>query len=87
MLFNRFALKDARKRRKVTLTALGEASGHSVPYMSQIETGKRSAPTVEAIEAWCPLLGIDDPRALYIEPTFDELLREVTIQRAKELRA
>lgn len=86
MLFNRFALKDARKRQKKTLTALGKASGHSVPYMSQIETGARSSPSIEAVEAWSAELDIE-PRVLYIEPTFDELLREVTVQRAKELKA
>lgn len=85
-MFNRHSLREIRKLRGLTATALATAAGHSVPYLSQVEHGHRTSPSMDAIGKWAEVLGVR-PEALYLEPTQDELLREMTLLRAREAKS
>ena len=51
-------LKKAREEMGLTLSQLGELTGYSNPYLSQIETGKRKkAPTPELLKKLAEALG------------------------------
>jgi transcriptional regulator with XRE-family HTH domain len=82
VLFNRFALTEARKRRGMTRAALAKAAGVSGAYVTYAENGERN-PSLDIIERWAEALGIEDPRALYLEPTSAELLRAFTALQSK----
>ena len=87
MLFNRHTLTELRKAQGLTKSALAEAARTSVPYISQLESGSRSAPGPKLMRDLCAALSIDDPRALYLEPTVDELIGELEKARAREVAA
>ena len=86
MLFNRFALTAFRAKAGLTKSQLAERSGHSRPYITQVEGGDRPNPSVKAIEKWAEILDVD-PRALYCNPSADELLRAFNVAHAQEQRA
>lgn len=52
-------LRDARERREMTLTALGDAVGVTCAYLSDIERGQKSIPpeTLDAIAGVLSLRG------------------------------
>jgi transcriptional regulator with XRE-family HTH domain len=81
VLFNRFALTEARKRAGLSKAKLADLSGNSRPYITQVEMGDRSNPSPEVIREWANVCGLEDERALYIEPSMDELLREMNAKR------
>lgn len=81
MIFNRFALIEARKRAGLSKSQLADQSGNSRPYITQLENGDRQAPSLAAIRKMADVLGIEDPRALYVQPELDELLREINAAR------
>jgi transcriptional regulator with XRE-family HTH domain len=87
VLFNRYALTEARKKKNLTRSGLAKAANHSAPYITQVEQGDRPSPSMEAIERWCEVLDVEDPRALFIEPTMDELVKEMGAARDREARA
>ena len=54
------ALRDMRKRRKLSQTELAKAAGLSTAYISHIENGKRS-PTLESLKKISDALEIPFP--------------------------
>lgn len=84
MLFNRFALQDALERTGTRRSALARLSGLSAPYITQILQGDRTNPSYDAVKRWCEVLGVSDPKALYLEPSVDELLSELNEARKRE---
>lgn len=54
----RVALADLRQRRGVTQAELARRMGKSVSYVSYLERGGRSNPTLEALESWATALGV-----------------------------
>lgn len=81
MIFNRFALIEARIHAGLSKAQLADLSKVSRPYVTQIELGDRSNPSPETIKRWAHACGLADERALYVEPTMDELLREMQAHR------
>jgi transcriptional regulator with XRE-family HTH domain len=85
VIFNRYALIEARKRAGLSKAKLADLSGNSRPYITQVEAGDRSNPSPDVIEKWAEVCGVADSRALYIEPSMDELLREMNSMRGIEV--
>jgi transcriptional regulator with XRE-family HTH domain len=85
VIFNRYALIEARKRAGLSKAKLADQSGCSRPYITQIEAGDRRNPSADTIGKWSEVCGVDDPRALYIEPSMDDLLREMNALRGSEV--
>ena len=84
VIFNRFALIEARKRAGLSKAQLADRSGNSRPYITQIEQGSKTNPSDEVVEKWAEVCELEDARALYVEPTMDELLREINTMRGVE---
>lgn len=51
-------LKTMRQKRKLTLKELGDLTGLSHPYLSQIENGKRNPPSPEVLKSFAEPLGV-----------------------------
>jgi transcriptional regulator with XRE-family HTH domain len=56
-------LREARRERDLTLARLAEAAGLSVPYLGEIERGKKY-PSVPVLERLAAALGLDVPDLL-----------------------
>lgn len=66
IIFNRFALVAIREIREMTQADLARVDSRSSAYISQLESGDRTNPTLETISTLAAGLGVD-PRALYVE--------------------
>lgn len=66
ILFNRFALAEFRRLIGYSQTGLAKADGRSTSYISALESGDRTNPSMETIKALSAALEVD-PRALYVE--------------------
>lgn len=84
VIFNRYALIEARTRMGLSKAKLADESKCSRPYITQIEAGDRLNPSAESIAKWAKVCGLTDPKALYVEPSMDELLREINALRGSE---
>lgn len=84
MLFNPNALSEIRRIQGLTRSELADKAHKSRPYITQLESGDRKSPSSEAIGDIGGALGVEDDRAFYIEPTVDELLKELALARARE---
>lgn len=76
MLFNRFALAEARRLRGVTKAQLARAASKSAPYITQLEGDVRANPSLRAVRDIAQALEIDE-RALFVDPGRDRLLDEL----------
>lgn len=52
------ALREERKKQKVSIEAVGKALGITASYISQIETGKKN-PTLSVVENYATFLGLE----------------------------
>lgn len=66
VVFNRFALIAFREIRGMSQADLARADGRSPAYISQLESGDRSNPTLGTIIALAAGLDVDS-RAFYVE--------------------
>lgn len=64
-------LREARRKRSLTLTQLAEYTGLSVGYLSYVERGQ-SSPTIANLQRICKTLGVSISGVL--EPTVEERL-------------
>ncbi len=52
------ALREERKKQKISIEVAGKALGITASYISQIETGKKN-PTLSVVENYASFLGLD----------------------------
>src|SRR4051794_20297545 len=52
------ALREARRERGMTLTALAREIGYSVSHLSRLERGQRSSPSTDLLERLADALGL-----------------------------
>lgn len=85
VIFNRFALIEARKAAGLSKAKLADLAGNSRPYVTQVESGNRTNPSLEVIQKWAEVCGLADAKALYVEPPMDDLLREMNALRGLDV--
>lgn len=66
IVFNRFALTVIRGLIGMSQADLARTDGGSTSYISDLERGDRTNPSMETISTLAAGLGVD-PRALYVE--------------------
>lgn len=76
MFFNRFALTTVRELRGLTKSDLARGAGKSAAYVTQLEKGDRTSPSLPALTEMAAALEVD-ARVLYTQPTVSEILDEL----------
>ncbi len=84
VLFNPAALTEVRRIRNLSKSELAVRAGKSRPYITQLEGQDRKAPSRKAVEDLARALEVEDPAVLYVEPSVEELLRELQIAHNRE---
>ena len=87
MIFNPKALTEVRKMRGLSKSQLADRARKSRPYITQLEGDDRKSPSAAALADIALALDVDDVRVFFVEPTVDELLKELTAARSREERA
>lgn len=84
VLFNPAALTEIRNIRGLTKSELADKCGMSRPYITQLEGPLRKTPSNAALKELAKALEVDDVRVFFIEPSMDDLLRELTAIRTRQ---
>lgn len=84
VLFNPHALTAVRELRGLSKSELADRAKKSRPYITQLEGADRKSPSRAALRDIAEVLQIEDDRVFYVEPTIDELLKELSAARDRE---
>ena len=76
-------VKDARKRLGMSQQQFAEKAGISVPYLSEIENGKKKA-SIIALYSICTGTGVS-PNEIITGPEIEKPLSEILIGKSPEL--
>lgn len=85
MIFNHHALTALREARGLSKAALGRADGTSASYITRLEGGARTNPSINTVVNLARALGVD-PQALFFDPDPSEIL-DVLVASARSTRA
>jgi transcriptional regulator with XRE-family HTH domain len=83
VIFNAAALTGVRKIRGLSKSELALRAGKSRPYITQLEGNDRN-PSRKAVDDLSRALEVEDSSVFYVEPTVEELLRELQIAHSRE---
>lgn len=76
MIFNRHTMTTVRELTHLTKSELAAAAGKSPAYITELEKGDKTAPSMPALRDLAEALGVD-VRALYVAPTVEQLVNEL----------
>ena len=76
MIFHREALTALRTKAGLNKTEFAALAGVSVPYVSELESGSKRAPSKDAALRFAEVLGVT-PAAIFMEPSLEDLVDEV----------
>jgi transcriptional regulator with XRE-family HTH domain len=84
VLFNPAALTELRRIKGISKSQLADKTKLSRPYITQLEGELRKTPSPDALNLLAQALGVEDTHVFFLEPSIDDLLRELAAARARE---